>query len=97
MSPSGVLHDWTVPAVTLTVAPEVGTGAGGAALAICRKHEHFGGRGDFENLASGLQTIEDPWHCNVHQNQCGAKILGQVECLKAVYRLAHDFKIIFQF
>jgi hypothetical protein len=25
-------------------------------IVVCRKHEHFGGRGDFENLASGLSV-----------------------------------------
>ena len=65
-------------------------------IVVGRKDEHFGGRDGFENLASGLQTIKHR-HGDVHQNQSRAKILDQIDCLKAVYRLADHFQIVFEF
>jgi hypothetical protein len=65
-------------------------------IIVRRKHEHFGGGDGLENLASGLQTIEQR-HGNVHQNQCGTKFFGHRNRLMPVFRFADHFKIVFEF
>ena len=65
-------------------------------ITVRRKHEHFGGGDGFENLARGLQTIEQR-HGNVHQNQCGTEFFDHGDRLMAVFRFADHFKIVFEF
>jgi len=65
-------------------------------ITVRGKHEHFGGGDGFENLASGLKTIEQR-HPNVHQNQCGTKLVDHRNRLTAVFRFADHVKIVFKF
>ena len=58
--------------------------------------KHFGGGGGFENLAGGLQTVEQR-HGHVHQHQRGTKLFGQGDRFMAIFRFADHFKVSFEF
>ena len=60
------------------------------------ENDHFGGGNGFENLAGGLQTIEQG-HRDVHQHYGGTKFFGQRDRLAAILRFADHLNIVFQF
>ena len=59
-------------------------------------NEHLGSGDGFENLASGLQPIEQR-HGNVHQNQRWTKFFGHGDSLPTIFRFANHFEVVFEF
>ena len=65
-------------------------------VAVRGEHEHPGRRDCLEQLAGGLQAIEQG-HRDVHQYHIGTKLLGQRDGLAPVLRLADHLQVVFKF
>jgi len=64
-------------------------------VAVRREHEHPGFGDGLEQLAGGLQSVEQR-HGHVHQNQIGAELLAHGDRLRAVLGLADHFQVVFE-